>query len=56
MVRYFFYHGPANEAGIRNVEALLTLALNEGEPEVTLCLASHGGDGPDDQMIPVHLP
>ena len=43
-MRYLLYHGPVTEAGVRNVETLLTVAVNEGETEVTLCLASHGGD------------
>lgn len=43
-MRYLFYHGEVNEAGVRNLEALLAVALNESESEVTLCLASNGGN------------
>lgn len=43
-MRYLFYHGLISPAGIRNIEVLLAAAMHDGEPEVTLCLVSGGGD------------
>ena len=43
-MRYLFYHGQVSPAGVRNVESLLTQALQEGDPAIVLCLASGGGD------------
>lgn len=43
-MRYLFYHGLISPAGARNVETLLAVAMADGEAEVTLCLASGGGD------------
>ena len=44
MTLYLFYHGPVTPQGARNVEVLTYAALKDGAKEVTLCLASEGGD------------
>lgn len=43
-MRYLYYHGEVSEAGARNVEVLLNLAVSGGEKEVCLCLSSGGGN------------
>lgn len=44
MNQFLIYHGPVNLQGIRNLEVLLAGAIAPGNPPVTLCICSNGGD------------
>ncbi len=41
---YFFYHGTVNIQGVRNLETLLSSAIREDSPDITVCICSNGGD------------
>lgn len=43
-MKRFWYHGKITMEGVRNAQVLINEAVKAGDPEVTLCLCSGGGD------------
>jgi hypothetical protein len=43
-MRYLFFHGDVSAQAVRNVESLVLAAIGEGAKELTICIASNGGD------------
>ena len=43
-MRYLFYQGAITPEGVRNAQALAWAAVADGEPALTLCIVSGGGD------------